>query len=36
MNIFDQLGKVYNEIDNNYLSIEVESHSRDHHKKETE
>lgn len=36
MNIFDRLGKIYNEIDSTYASIEVKARSRKHHKKEAE
>ncbi|MFN6380543.1 MAG: hypothetical protein ACK4WD_14780 [Flavobacteriales bacterium] len=36
MNIFDQLGKVYSEIDATYASFEVIARSKGHHKKETE
>jgi len=36
MNIFDELGKIYNEIDNKYASIEVQARLRGHHKKEAE
>jgi len=36
MNIFDELGKVYNEIDTTYASIEVNARSRGHNKKEAE
>jgi len=36
MNIFDELGKIYNEIDNTYASIEVKHRSFGHHKKEAE
>jgi len=31
MNIFDELGKIYNEIDNKYASIEVQARLRGHH-----
>ena len=34
MNIFDELGKIYSEIDNTYTSIEVQARSRGHNKKE--
>ena len=36
MNIFDQLGKIYNEIDTTYAGIEVQSRLRGHNKKEAE
>lgn len=36
MNIFDQLGKIYNEIDHTYATIEVIARSRGHFKKEAE
>jgi len=36
MNIFDHLGKIYNEIDTTYANIEVQASSRRHHKKEAE
>jgi len=36
MNIFDELGKIYNEIDIKYASIEVQARLRGHHKKEAE
>lgn len=34
MNIFDELGVIYNEINNNYASIEVRARSKGHYKKE--
>ncbi|MEI6139698.1 MAG: hypothetical protein WCP85_10575 [Mariniphaga sp.] len=36
MNIFDQLGEIYTEIDNSYTTIELISHSHGHFKKESE
>jgi len=36
MNIFDQLGMIYNEIDSTYASIEVIARSKGHRKKEAE
>ena len=36
MNIFDNLGKIYNEIDATYASIEVKARSKGYYKKETE
>lgn len=36
MNIFDELEKIYSEIDNPYASIEIQARSRRYHKKEAE
>lgn len=36
MNIFDQLGEIYTEIDSTYASIEVIAHSQGHQKKESD
>lgn len=36
VNIFDKLGKIYIEIDNNYASIEVHARSKGYNKKEVE
>ncbi|MBM2816175.1 MAG: hypothetical protein HW421_2937 [Ignavibacteria bacterium] len=36
MNIFDELGKIYNEIDNKYVTILVQARSLKHNKKEAE
>lgn len=36
MNIFDQLGKIYTEIDSTYATIEITARSKEHHKKEAD